>query len=82
MANVKHIKQLKQFLPNGVLGNIYGMTEIFGLLSRQLKADEKYCAGQLVMDGEVRIVNEEGQLMGIGEKGEVLLKPWFKSLVR
>lgn len=81
LANVNHIRQLKQFLPNGSIGNFYGMTEIFGLLTRKVNAHEKYCAGQLLMDGEVKIVNEEGQSMGVGEKGEILIKPWFKCLV-
>lgn len=82
LANIKHIQKLNEFLPNGTIGNFYGMTEFFGLLTRKLDVTEKYCAGQLLSMGEVKIVSEEGDNMGIGEKGEVWIKPWFPVLVR
>lgn len=82
LANIKHIRKLKEFLPNGNIGNFYGMTEFFGLLTRRLDVTEKYCAGQLLTMGDVKIVDEDERNMGINEKGEILIKPWFPVLVK
>lgn len=81
LANVKDIRHVKQFLSNGTIGNFYGMTEFFGLLSRSFNVNEKYSVGQLLLDCEVRIQGEDGQSMGVEEKGEILIKPWFPCLV-
>lgn len=82
LANIKHIQKLKEFVPNGTIGNFYGMTEFFGLLTKRLDVTEKYCAGQLLTMGDVKIVNEAGQQVEINGKGEVLIKPWFPVLVK
>lgn len=81
LANIQHIRHFAKFLPNGRIGNFYGMTEFFGLLGRKLDVSDKYCVGQLLTDCEVKILNEKGDSMGVNEKGEIHIKPWFPCLV-
>lgn len=68
---VNHIEKIKQFLPNGQLLIIYGLTENTGGLSIGFPYIKPNSVGQLVVGVQVKIVDDNGNRVGVGANGEI-----------
>ncbi|XP_055842800.1 luciferin 4-monooxygenase-like [Episyrphus balteatus] len=79
-GNVSHPMYLKmqEYVSHGVVLNTYGGTE-FGGVTVGLNLEKPKNVGQLNPEVKVRIVDEDGNNLGIGEVGDILVKnnnPW------
>lgn len=72
------LKKLDEKLPNGKCCQYYSMTELFGPIAINLEHLQNDCVGQLVCGAEAKIVNEDGQRLGVGEMGELCIKQPFR----
>lgn len=52
----------------------YGMTEVGGLISLNIDHKRNNCVGQLIAQCEAKILNENGDRLGINEDGELCVK--------
>lgn len=65
---------LQKYLPNGLVLNVYGMSEIFGLIAMNVLGVENEAVGQLVHGARVKIVDDDGNRLGIDRVGEVCVE--------
>lgn len=73
--------EMKEHLPNGQLYNIYGMSEVAGIISSQLMAPNRTnTAGQLMNGVTAKITDDDGNHCGVGIDGEVCVKLNYKFL--
>ncbi|XP_055294849.1 uncharacterized protein LOC129564703 [Sitodiplosis mosellana] len=73
----KDIQKLNQYLPNGKFAHSLGMTEMAGVVSINLLHANNNCVGQLVDDLEAKIVDDQGERLGVNEIGELCLRDPF-----
>jgi len=70
------MKQLRQVLPNAIIGQGYGLTETSTTLS-MIPPDAKFgrlgSAGQLIPGIRAKVVKEDGTLAAEGEQGELVV---------
>lgn len=67
-----HCEEMSKMLRNGRIFIAYGCSEIAGLASKS--RDTFDSVGQLTKGISLKLVDEDGQLLGPGERGEVCLK--------
>ncbi|XP_059616542.1 luciferin 4-monooxygenase-like [Phlebotomus argentipes] len=66
-------EKAKHYLPNGEIYNGYGMSEV-GFVSREPQKTPRYSVGKLIAGIHVKIIDESGKRLGIGERGELCFK--------
>lgn len=73
-------KGVDAILPNGRSYVAYGSTEC-SLNSVDLLKKKIGTVGELLPNTQVRIVDKDGQFLGVGERGELVVKKLFPFLV-
>lgn len=68
------IQQMNNYLRGGKFCHSYGMTELVGPITVNLDHMKNDCVGQLASGCEAKIVNEQGDRLGIDEDGELCIK--------
>lgn len=77
-APLKLIVEMNKTLPNGKCFPSYGMCELVGPVAINLQHSRNDCVGQLISGAEAKVVNEEGQRLGVGEIGELCIRQPFR----
>lgn len=72
------IEKMNEKLPNGKCCQSYGMSELVGPVAINLRLSKNDCVGQLISGAEVKILDENGQRLGVGEIGEVCIRQPFR----
>ena len=67
-------EKVKRYIPNVLVGNIYGLSEIGGSVSCNFILQRGNSAGHLLPNMRGKVVDENGNRLGIGETGELCLK--------
>lgn len=67
-------KNIQKHLPNGSVLIVYGISEIFGLIAMNVRGVENEAVGQLVHGVRVKIVDDDGNRLGIDRVGEVCVE--------
>lgn len=70
--------QMNKCLPNGEINVGYGMSEIAGVIAMNQPYRETEAVGELVSGVQVKIIDDIGNRMGIGETGEICMKTIYK----
>lgn len=71
------ILKMNKLLPNGRFCHSYGSSEMVGVIAMNINHTKNDCVGQLLSGYEAKVVNEQGERLGIGETGELCLKQSF-----
>lgn len=71
---------LARYLNGCVMINAYGMTELMGSIAVNLNCAEDESSGLLSEDCQVKIVDENGGRLGVGENGEICIKRFCQFL--
>ncbi|XP_055325727.1 uncharacterized protein LOC129579599 [Sitodiplosis mosellana] len=71
------IEKMNSHLGSSKFCNSFGMTETCGTVAINLYHSKNNCTGQLIGDCEAKIVNEQGDRLGVNESGELYLKDPF-----
>lgn len=75
------IAQMNQFLSNGQVVVVYGVTEAGFISVNYTKLTNSYdSCGSLLNGMELKIVDEDGRKLGIGEDGEICIKNAIKPM--
>ncbi len=74
---MSYINKLNKYLPNGKFCHSFAMTEMAGVIAFNFDHANNNCVGQLIDDIEAKIVDEEGNRLGINETGELCLRDPF-----
>lgn len=66
-------------LPNALFANLYGPTEItvdctYYIVNREIRDDESVPIGVPCRNTDILVLNDENQLVGVGEKGELCVR--------
>lgn len=69
---------VQNYIPNGLVLVVYGMSELFGSITVKLCDGKNESVGQLVGGTTVKIVDENGNRLGVGQDGEVCVKNVYK----
>lgn len=77
-APLRLIVGMNKMLPNGKCFPTYGMCELVGPVASNLQHLRNDCVGQLISGAEAKIVNEDGQRLGVGEMGEICIRQPFR----
>lgn len=73
-ASFDTIRTISKYLTGGKLCHSFGMTELVGPVAINFNHTRNECVGQLISGCSVKIVNEEGERLGVGEVGEFCIK--------
>lgn len=73
-ASFDTIQCISKYLRGGKLCHSFGMTELVGPVAINFNHTRNECVGQLISGCEVKIVNEEGERLGVGETGEFCIR--------
>lgn len=73
-------RQMNGMLCNGMVRIGYGMSEIGGVASMTTTAEDLDCVGQLCNGMQLKVVDERGALLGVGERGELCMRCVFPIL--
>lgn len=76
----ERIEQIKNYLSSGQIVVSYGLTEITGGVAIGFPNLKPYTVGQLVAGIEVKIVDENGNRVGVGVDGEICVDSKYKFL--
>lgn len=68
-------------LPNGRSHAVYATTECGLIATDWLTSWKRGAVGSVLPNTQVRVVDEEGRPLGVGEEGELLVKKPFLFLV-
>lgn len=68
------IHTLEKYLRNGKFVQNYGLNETVGSIVLNLKHTHNDCVGQLISGCNVKIINDQGERLGVNEIGELCLK--------
>lgn len=72
---------IKKYLKNGLIIQVYGMSEVAGIISAAIvQNDTDISVGQLGFGHQAKIINDDGKRLGINESGELCTKTKFKFL--
>lgn len=74
------IQKMNNYLRGGKFCHSYGMTELVGPVTVNFDHMKNDCVGQLISGCEVKVVNERGDRLGIGEDGELCVKQPYSFL--
>lgn len=74
------LQEFNALLPNGIVHNLYGMTELGDVSIDFPNFSGRDSVGQLVNGIQVKIVDENGERCGINVNGELCVKPRYKIL--
>lgn len=74
------LKEFNDKLPNGNIHNLYGMTEMCDVALDFPKFSGKETVGRLVNGVTVKVVDDNGNRLGLNVNGEICVKPRFKFL--
>ncbi|XP_059617915.1 probable 4-coumarate--CoA ligase 3 [Phlebotomus argentipes] len=66
--------RIQPYLPNGLFTIGYGMTEVGGGVSAQFLPSSKTSVGTLGAGVTAKVLDEDGQQLGINEDGEIVVK--------
>ncbi|XP_059617917.1 luciferin 4-monooxygenase-like [Phlebotomus argentipes] len=66
-------EKAKKYLTNGDIYNGYGMSEV-GFISREPVKTPRYSVGKLIAGLEMKIIDENGEQLGIGQEGEFCMR--------
>ncbi|KAG4071325.1 hypothetical protein HA402_004029 [Bradysia odoriphaga] len=72
-------KMVDDLLPNGTVSNRYGLTELGGTVSIEVPKFSKGSVGQLKRGNIAKIVDENGEKLGVNERGEIRIKSMSMS---
>ena len=67
-------KKMKKFFPSAYFMNLYGMTEITGAYSFPGQPIDGLSVGYVTPNHSMKIVDENGNSLGLGQTGEILIK--------
>ncbi|KAJ6636078.1 Membrane-bound alkaline phosphatase, partial [Pseudolycoriella hygida] len=76
-ASFDTIVKMNNYLKGGKLLHSYGITELVGPISINFNHTRNDCVGQLISGCEAKIVNKNGERLGIGECGEIRIRQPF-----
>lgn len=65
--------KIKEYLPNGEFYCAYGMTEV-GWISQEPGNSAHISVGNIMAGAEMKILNEEGKKLGVGQQGELCIR--------
>lgn len=68
------IQKMNKYLKNGIFCNGYGSTEFAGLIAVNIDHQRNDCVGQFMRRCKAKIVNDQGERLGVGENGELCIK--------
>lgn len=72
---------IKKYLKNGCIIQVYGMSEVAGCTSAGfIENEDDTSVGQLVFGTKAKIIDDDGNRLGINESGELCTKTKFKFL--
>lgn len=66
--------KVSEYIPNVRVNAGYGMSEIGGFLTLNQPFAERDCVGQLRSGSSIKIVDENGRRLDVGESGEICVK--------
>lgn len=73
--------EMKKYLKNGSVVQVYGMSEVAGCTSNIIIENEcDTSVGQLALGTTVKIIDDDGNRLGTNECGEICTKTKFKFL--
>ncbi|XP_055296968.1 probable 4-coumarate--CoA ligase 3 [Sitodiplosis mosellana] len=73
--------EMKKYLKNGSILQVYGMSEVAGCTSAgTIEKESDTSVGQLVFGTKAKIIDDDGNQLGINEPGELCTKTKFKFL--
>lgn len=68
-------EKLNQYLPKVLIFTFYGMSESAGLItSGMADASRPGAVGQVASGAEVKVIDDDGNLLDIGEQGEIVVR--------
>lgn len=73
-------EQFKEYLPNGHIHDVYGLTEVGDVSIDYPSSGKKDTSGRLVGNVTVKIIDENGNRCGINVDGEVCVKSCYKFI--
>lgn len=73
----RFIQEMNHYLRGGKFCYSFGMTEMSGVVAINLYHSKNSSVGQLIDDCEAKIVNKQGERLGLNETGELCLKDPF-----
>lgn len=71
--------KMKKYMKYGIIVHSYGLSEICGGISINM-AGVKSSVGQLLPQISVKIISDDGKLLGVGDDGEIVAKPYYTFL--
>lgn len=77
VISIDLLKQLKEYLQDGIIVVSYSMTEAGGGIANIINPDLQNCVGKLSANVSVKILDDEGRQLGINQPGELLVKAPF-----
>lgn len=78
----EHIQTtMLKYLPNGQIQNVYGMSEMGGVITRCFNEEKIGSTGCLASDITAKLIDEDGEKVGPGQTGEVCLTSEYLFLV-
>lgn len=73
--------EMKKYLKNGSIAIVYGMSEVAGCASAgKIETEIDTSVGQLKFGTKAKVIDDDGNPLGINEPGELCLKTKFKFL--
>lgn len=69
---------LMKYMPNGQVNTRYGLTETCGCVTMNYPFAARETVGRLNSGIQVKIIDDEGNRLGIGEEGEICLKMTYR----
>lgn len=79
-APLEICNEMKGYLPNGEVHAAYGLSELGTMAAVNMPFSGRDCVGKLSCNIDVKIVDANGERCGIGEDGEVCIKPKYTFL--
>lgn len=64
-------RALKRYIPNAVIMVGYGMSELFGGVAGNFSGGQNESVGNLIAGIRVKVVDDDGNRLGIGQDGEI-----------
>lgn len=72
--SIETTRTLKRYIPKATILVGYGMSELFGGIAGNFAGGENESVGSLVSGARVKIVDEDGNRLNVGQDGEVCIK--------
>lgn len=75
--SIETTRALKKYVPKATVLVGYGMSELFGGIAANFSGGENDSVGSLVGGARVKIVDEDGNRLSVGQDGEVCVKKYY-----